>query len=68
MKILGSVVALAKRWRWGGVASGMAILLLLLLSGMTVQPAVAGGATEAMKSTIDEALKIIQDKDLKQPG
>jgi phospholipid transport system substrate-binding protein len=42
--------------------------LLLMLSGVAVQPAVAGGATEAMKSTIDEVLKIVQDKELKQPG
>jgi phospholipid transport system substrate-binding protein len=67
MKIQGSAVAPAKRKSWGGVASGMA-LLLLLLGGVTVQPAVAGGATEAMKTTIDEVLKILQDKDLKQPG
>jgi phospholipid transport system substrate-binding protein len=42
--------------------------LLLLLGGVTVQPAVAGGATEAMKTTIDEVLTIIRDKELKQPG
>jgi phospholipid transport system substrate-binding protein len=40
----------------------------LLLGGVTVQSAVAGSPTEAMKSTIDETLKIVQDKDLKQPG
>jgi len=42
--------------------------LLLLLAGVAVQPAVAGGATEAMKHTIDEVLTTIQDKELKQPG
>lgn len=57
----------AQRWSWGRVASGTAGLLLLL-SGVAVQPAVAGGATEAMKSTIDEVLNIVQDKELKQPG
>ncbi len=57
----------AQRWSWARVVSGMAGLLLLL-SGMAVQPAVAGGATEAMKSTIDEVLNIVQDKELKQPG
>jgi len=41
--------------------------LLLLLGGVAVQPAVAGGATEAMKITIDEVLKIVHDKELKQP-
>ena len=67
MEIKRSAVTQAQRWSWGRVASGMACLLLLL-GGVAVQPAVAGGATEAMKSTIDEVLKIIQDKELKQPG
>ena len=67
MEINGSAVIQAQRWSWGRVASGVAGLLLLL-SGVAAQPAVAGGATEAMKSTIDEVLKIVQDKELKQPG
>ena len=67
MEIKGSAVAQEQRWSWGKAASGMACLLLLL-GGVAVQSAVAGGATEAMKSTIDEVLKIIQDKELKQPG
>ena len=67
MEINGSAVIQAQRWSWGRVASGVAGLLLLL-SGVATQPAVAGGATEAMKSTIDEVLKIVQDKELKQPG
>ena len=67
MEINGSAVTQAQRWSWGRVASGMAGLLLLL-GGVAVQPAVAGGATEAMKSTIDEVLIIIHDKELKQPG
>ena len=67
MEIRGSAVAEAQRWSWGRAASGMACVFFLL-GGVTVQPAVAGGATEAMKSTIDEVLKIIQDKELKQPG
>ena len=67
MEIKGSAVTQELKWSWGRIASGMACLLLLL-GGIAVQPAVAGGATEAMKSTIDEVLKIIQDKELKQPG
>lgn len=43
-------------------------LVLLCSWGFDVQDARAGEATEAMKSTIDEVLRIIQDKDLKQPG
>jgi phospholipid transport system substrate-binding protein len=67
METQGSAVTHRQRWSWGGLASGIACLLLLL-GGVTVQSAVAGGATDAMKSTIDEVLKIIQDKELKQPG
>jgi len=66
MEIQRSAVTQGQRWSWSGVVSGMACLLLLL-GGVAVQSAVAGGATEAMKSTIDEVLKIIQDKELKQP-
>jgi hypothetical protein len=53
MEIKGSAVTQEQRWRWswGRVVSGMACLLLLL-GGVAVQSAVAGGATEAMKSTI----------------
>ncbi len=67
MEIRGSAAAPAKSRGWGKVVSGIACLLLLL-GGVAVQPAVAGGATEAMKGTIDEVLKIVQDKELKQPG
>lgn len=66
MEIKGPAIALAQKWSWGRLASGTAFLLLLGV--ITVQPAMAGDATEAMKSSIDEALKIIRDKDLKQPG
>lgn len=67
MEIEGSAAALVKRWSWGRLASGV-VCLLLLLGGVAVQPAAAGEATEAMRSTIDETLKIVKDKDLKQPG
>lgn len=67
MEIKGSTVVQEQGRNWGRAVSGMACLLLLL-GGVVVQPAMAGGATEAMKSTIDEVLKIIQDKELKQPG
>lgn len=66
MEITRSAVTQGWRRSWGGFASGMACLLLLL-GGVVVQPAVAGGATEAMKNTIDEVLTIIRDKELKQP-
>lgn len=65
MEIKGSMCSQKQRRSWGRIASGMACLLLLGV--VAIQPAMAGGATEAMKSTIDEVLRIIQDKELKQP-
>ena len=67
MEIKRSAVTQAWNWSWGRVVVGMACLLLLL-GVVAVRPAVAGGATEAMKSTIDEVLTIVRDKELKQPG
>ena len=66
MEITRSAVTQGGRRSWGGFASGMACLLLLL-GGVAAQPAVAGGATEAMKNTVDEVLTIVRDKELKQP-
>lgn len=54
--------------------TGRAVLIgamigLLCLVGMLVpQRSAAGGATDAMKATIDEVLRILRDKDLKQPA
>ena len=67
MESKGSAATQARRWSWVKVVSGVAGLLLLL-GGVAVQPAVAGGATEAMKHTIEDVLTTIRDKDLKQPG
>jgi len=67
MESIGSAATQGQRWNWVKIVSGVAGLLLLL-GGVAVQPAVAGGATEAMKHTIDEVLTTIRDKELKQPG
>lgn len=67
MEIKRSSVTQGRGWSVGRVVIGM-VCMLVLLGVVLVQPAVAGGATEAMKSTIDEVLRIVRDKDLKQPG
>ena len=67
MEIKRSSVTQGRGWSVGRVVSGMACMLALL-GVVAVQSAIAGGATEAMKSTIDEVLRIVRDKDLKQPG
>lgn len=66
MEIKGSAATQAQRWSSKWLLSGLAGLLLF--GGVAVQPAAAGGATEAMKQTIEQVLTTIQDKELKQPG
>ncbi len=43
-------------------------MVLVFCAGLAAENVWAGGATDAMKSTIDEVLRILQDKDLKQPA
>jgi len=51
-----------------GRAMFLGISLALFFGvGLAAQTAWAGGATDAMKGTIDEVLRILQDKNLKQP-
>jgi phospholipid transport system substrate-binding protein len=55
---------------WGvgrRVSIGVA-LVLFLCAGSVAQTVWAGSATDAMKATIDELLRVVQDKDLKQPA
>lgn len=52
-----------------GRAMRMGVALVWLFCvGLAAENVWAGGATDAMKSTIDEVLRILQDKDLKQPA
>lgn len=44
------------------------VLVSFLCAGPVAQTVWAGGATDAMKGSIDELLRVVQDKDLKQPG
>ncbi len=55
----------AGRQKISSVAIAVAIAVCLGLTGV---PAYAGAPTEAMKTTIDEVLKIIAEKELKQPA
>jgi phospholipid transport system substrate-binding protein len=50
-----------------GLCIGVA-LVLFLCAGPVAQTVWAGAATDAMKGTIDELLRVVQDKDLKQPA
>lgn len=46
---------------------GFAVAVCMVLLAIS-QNAWAGGATDAMKTTIDEVLRILRDKDLNQPA
>ena len=47
---------------------GLVMVAVVILAGIVADRAEAGEATEAMRATIDEVLRILADKDLKQPG
>lgn len=51
----------------GAVCLGVG-LVLFIIAVWGIPPAGAGGATDAMRSTIDEVLRIIKEKELKQPA
>ena len=46
--------------RWSTIA-----LLTMIMVGLSIVPGYAGPPTEAMKTTIDEVLRIVRDQDLK---
>lgn len=47
---------------------GAMVGLLGFVGAIFPTPSAAGGATDAMKATIDEVLRIVKDKELKQPA
>jgi phospholipid transport system substrate-binding protein len=50
------------------VLKGLVVLAAVVLAGLVADRAYAGEATDAMRGTIDEVLKILADKDLKHPA
>ncbi len=56
------------RQRWMTRLCCAGVVAALVYAGFPGDIAYAGPATDAMKGTIDEVLKILHDKDLKQPG
>jgi phospholipid transport system substrate-binding protein len=48
--------------------TSLIMVAALILTAFVVERAAAGEATEAMRGTIDEVLRILADKDLKQPA
>ena len=57
------------KWESGGAwLRSLVVAVTVLLTGIAADRAQAGEATEAMKATIGEVLRILADKDLKQPS
>ena len=56
------------KWGVGRRMSIGIVLALFLCAEPVVQTVWAGGATDAMKGSIDELLRVVQDKELKQPA
>lgn len=44
------------------------VFMVVVWVGLAVVPGFAGAPTDSMKATIDEILRIIREKELKQPG
>lgn len=51
----------------GALLRGLVVLAAVVLTGLVADRVQAGEPTEAMRATIDEVLKILADKELKQP-
>jgi phospholipid transport system substrate-binding protein len=55
---------------WNGLRDGsvwLAVLMTVIGIGAAAAPGYAGPPTDSMKTTIDEVLRIVREKELKQP-
>src|SRR5512134_317527 len=52
----------------GALLRGLVVLAAVVLTGLVADRVQAGEPTEAMRATIDEVLRILADKELKQPA
>jgi phospholipid transport system substrate-binding protein len=70
IKGAGEDMAMRMWWNSGGVFRWpvVAFLLIMVVIVSIPVPSVAGDPTVAMKTTIDEVLRIVRDKELKQPA
>ncbi len=62
------MIAIRDTWtEWRGGSSWFAVLMMVICIGVVAVPGYAGPPTDSMKSTIDEVLRIVKEKELKQP-
>ena len=63
------MIAIRDTWtEWRGGSSWFAVLMMVICIGVVAVPGYAGPPTDSMKSTIDEVLRIVKEKELKQPA
>ena len=61
------MTAIRQRWDERISQSWLAMLVLVVCIGLAPSSVLAGAPTDSMKSTIDEVLRIVREKELKQP-
>ena len=64
--VMGRAMRNAWNERKGG-SSWFTVLMMVVLIGGVAAPGYAGPPTDSMKTTIDEVLRIVREKELKQP-
>jgi phospholipid transport system substrate-binding protein len=63
------MIAIRNTWtEWRGGSSWFAVFMMVISIGVMAVPGYAGPPTDSMKSTIDEVLRIVKEKELKQPA
>ena len=70
IKGAGEDMTMRKRWNSGVIFRWPVVVFLLMALAIVALPlpSAAGDPTAAMKATIDEVLRIVRDKELKQPA
>jgi phospholipid transport system substrate-binding protein len=62
------MIAMRNTWNgWRNGRSWLTVLMMVICIGVVTVPAYAGPPTDSMKTTIDEVLRIVREKELKQP-
>lgn len=63
------MIAIRNTWtEWRGSSLWFTVLMMVICIGVVAVPGYAGPPTDSMKSTIDEVLRIVKEKELKQPA
>lgn len=62
------MVAIRDSWNgWRSCRTWLTVLVMVVCVGIVAVPGYAGPPTDSMKVTIDEVLRIVREKELKQP-